>query len=976
MAKATKTGFKILTIVLISAFLLSNLNENNNIGKFDYNQSDITNVPFPSEDPNYIDIDKIHFDHQKGTNTIDWDITGKIYVDNSESLVGISRPIGDMGGNFLSTGTPNYAQINESVESPTVPTETTYVYDKIANWEKFLMSVPDNVFSITNVKLYFYGNHSTVTFRFEIYSGTGAVESPLKTMGSSTSAWYSTDWDVDWTGDEVDSMSVKITQSYGTSIQNYVVCMYAEITYTVLVDPSIYTIELNEINGLDNVKIINETTNSTDNVVFISSDSVLGTSYDDYVSFVSHNIADKLLVTSNDSYPLIDDFNPTSCNLIWSNSQNNGVISTILDENIEISYSLRPTLELDNDYYNLDNIKVEVRNYQSNEFTLQDPHNLIINNALFYLRIYDKETNVLLLDDGANYRIFTPYINLQLDTITFVNNALEPVYFDFGAGSLLYEDYLSTNYTIKTGSISNENEYYSVFEEDDGYTWDCIPEDVGGGNFVFEMDVTFDKYQEYFELKLGRLNYVNVTLYFQDGAISNRDLIGNGVLQEVKFSTYFQDHQLIDHINIRFETTSADVKEIDYIIASVERIYVPPQTTQGSKVMKAMVYDLKEHTYSPRPLKYSVKDIFGNSLDYGQISFDSEGDFPIVVFTPDYYEFCQIGLFDQSGNNLNFEKYKVYVNDSIIYTNSFYGLFGTNWNISVNDHFNQLLTYEIYTIQSNENYVYISITQFSFKIHSLHEVSTFLNLSKDISSEYFSEYISPNEVIEYILTSGNYTFEYYDDSNSLNSIEINLTSDSLLTLNSTYHLINIQYFALDGLGLDSDIARLFINGERKNVGNNLIKGSSCAVSVYDYFDSVLYTQRISTNIAELAIFLPIYTMQISHNFTDTMQICVSRSDNPIKFKTDLPTQSGISLRYLANVKYNIKISYLNGTSAENRTILLNENLMSISFGFYAKIGDLSFDTNEELRENVIISIVAVLITCGLFGIIYSQRKRR
>jgi len=239
-----------------------------------------------------------------------------------------------------------------------------------------------------------------------------------------------------------------------------------------------------------------------------------------------------------------------------------------------------------------------------------------------------------------------------------------------------------------------------------------------------------------------------------------------------------------------------------------------------------------------------------------------------------------------------------------------------------------------------------------------------LNITNEINPLDFvlSEHIAIEELISLYVKEGNYSIYYIDDSGEENTLSLNVDQSRLVILNTTYHEVHFSFFDLSGLGLDPDTARFYINSERRDIGKNWVQGNICNIEVLDFFNETLYNDDISlVGITEFNIYLPIFTMIINNNFTESMEISIQRISNNIEFKQIIPAQFGFNIRLLANVQYGIHMYYTNGTLADSKTILLDENYKQISFGFYSEaISITPEDIQIEMKDYLMLTIISVI----------------
>jgi hypothetical protein len=366
----------------------------------------------------------------------------------------------------------------------------------------------------------------------------------------------------------------------------------------------------------------------------------------------------------------------------------------------------------------------------------------------------------------------------------------------------------------------------------------------------------------------------------------------------------------------------------------------------------------------------------------------------IITITNDLYTYiyksikyieCKIYLYSQSGESLNFDSFHIYITKT--YFNSTISnwlttdLFKADENTQVN-----FLIYDIFynliknTTKPSFYYIDIQIDVYELKIsHGAQESSSIV--IQPVGSGYtITELLTPNELVSYDLGINNYTITWINGENGNTTIySISLTQDRLLILPSTYYQLYVSCFNFDGLGLDTDWVRLYINNLRKDFGFNTMKYEWTHFVVMDFFNATLADELVYTRaFTEYNIYIQVYNLILNNNYTHSIYITIERPNIDITIKQIIPAQSGISYRFLPNVDYIISYYHMNGTKIGDTRITLETNNQIVSFGWYTEEQVPTVPTKEliSLAGQMWLDILAI-ISCFIVVIsfiLYLLRK--
>lgn len=381
---------------------------------------------------------------------------------------------------------------------------------------------------------------------------------------------------------------------------------------------------------------------------------------------------------------------------------------------------------------------------------------------------------------------------------------------------------------------------------------------------------------------------------------------------QLKFSSTFEN---MDNLNVW------DVKTYKYIVTGDSAdFYVSP-------INQRDVY-LTPDNYTLRIYEQSVKKIETN------VSIVSDGIY--YVYKPLESIDCRITLFSLDGEYLQFEDYHISVNRSLNGEYSKFWLVDTIFSadeetyayIEVYDRFNALVdTFS----KLASSYIDLELDVYRLQIKSLLAKKTTL----DINTTHVYELLS-GDSLYFMLVEDYYQIGYYDEQNTYNQFIVYLDDNKAFELNSSYSVIYFSMFTYDGLGVDRDLVRFYINEERKDFGFNTIETDTADLLILDFFNNTLANETITSNTydnSEYNIFVEIYSLNILNRFTyNDLIVNISQVGSGIYMEQLIPATTSLLYRFIPNINYSINVYYLNDTIYSTRTINLTSNNQIESFG--------------------------------------------
>ena len=451
----------------------------------------------------------------------------------------------------------------------------------------------------------------------------------------------------------------------------------------------------------------------------------------------------------------------------------------------------------------------------------------------------------------------------------------------------------------------------------------------------------------------GNTNFNTRDIYFS--------VDGNYSIDQLEFTGIFNDEKnlIVDFIEI-YEEAPAII------------IYLDP--------------DGYKQFYLDQPVNWTVK-IYEKDILVDTQEFTTSSELQTLFYYKIEKKHVYLTYYDLNNEYLDFNRYITYANftlDETLFTdkrltsNFVYVDVDTLIQFNIYDSFNVLIKeYETY----EEDFIDITLDVYSLKIkNEITEISNY-TIKNDVSDIIKSGNIYPEEIIEFSVAVGDYTFNYTNNENGqLYIVNIELNNHFTLTLNSTYYQVYFSIFNYDGLGISTSWFRFYINNERKDLGFNTLKQDTNNLKVLDFFNATLFNQDINLRgYTEYNIIVEVYTLIVMNNYTHSIIIEIERSDLNSSLKQVIPAQTGIPYRFLTNITYKIKCYYTNETFIEEKTVLLDKDPMLVSFGWYstevpAEPQLPSIDTS--LIGGLVVWIVVLSLSTIILGFIIWHYKSK
>lgn len=188
----------------------------------------------------------------------------------------------------------------------------------------------------------------------------------------------------------------------------------------------------------------------------------------------------------------------------------------------------------------------------------------------------------------------------------------------------------------------------------------------------------------------------------------------------------------------------------------------------------------------------------------------------------------------------------------------------------------------------------------------------------------------------------NFTLRISDTRDIVYEETMNATKDDIIDIDLgpgyTYtdfpqDAIVSVYSSVDGVGIESESIKFYINGTRKLINQPITFLSETAqITITDYFDQVL-TDDVFSYSPEMDFPVGLFSLILNSNSSTSLRIEITRTVSNRTFTAILESGASIPYRFLANVSYTFNSYFLDGSRAgRSLTIELSENNLVVTFG--------------------------------------------
>ena len=362
------------------------------------------------------------------------------------------------------------------------------------------------------------------------------------------------------------------------------------------------------------------------------------------------------------------------------------------------------------------------------------------------------------------------------------------------------------------------------------------------------------------------------------------------------------------------------------------------------------------------------------TISYNLLTLVFESPLPLTVF---------VSFYDSNNEYLDFNRFETYVNYTL-YEENFINQRLTSREFYVDEsstiYFNIYDSFDVMVYSASrlaKTFIDITLNVYALKIKNEAEEYASYSLKNNATAITKEGLLFPQEIVEFSIALGTYIIDYINYEDEIpRQLSFSFSDNKLIVINTTYFYVYFSIFNYDGLGLNKDLVRFYVNNLRKDFGFNTLKQDTNNLKVLDYFNATLFNQDLNLrHYTEYNILVEVYALIINNNYTHSIRIEIER--NNIAFSQVIPAQYGMPYRFLPNMTYKVRSYYINDTLIEEREIKLDKNNKIASFGFYSEEIPIIPDFNA---PNTWLMIILILLGCGfaiafIGYIAYRYRKK-
>jgi len=423
--------------------------------------------------------------------------------------------------------------------------------------------------------------------------------------------------------------------------------------------------------------------------------------------------------------------------------------------------------------------------------------------------------------------------------------------------------------------------------------------------------------------------------------LNNKEITLNSIFYNVSFKLL---DQLLNELNTSYYSLYIDGIEEDFGLIELNKSSVLITVYDKFNVVKfnsiillegLTIYNIIISIYN---LIFTLSDQFLNELDTSHYSLHIDGI---------KEEFGSIELYDE---------------EVLITVYDRFGIVG----------FSQFV---ILTGLSEYN---IIVPIYKLKIENLASKIGNFTLKEKITQNTYDFSLKPDSSRIFKLRSANYTIIWLNGENlQVYEYNIDLISDFELILNSIYYIVFFSIFNFDGIGLDDNLVRFYINGIRFNFGNIELNSINNDLLILDFFNNIIYNETINlSGKTEWNIYVEMYNIEIKNAYNYAIDLIFER--NGFVVEITIPAQFSLEYRFILDVNYNITWYKSSDDSyVGNTEITFTKENLIISFGV---VVDIIVDNDDILKSSSnelliwIISIISIIVI-SILGILLKYRKK-
>jgi hypothetical protein len=417
-----------------------------------------------------------------------------------------------------------------------------------------------------------------------------------------------------------------------------------------------------------------------------------------------------------------------------------------------------------------------------------------------YFKLYDIKAEHWVFEDEEDQR--SMYVNPygQNDLIANLGNNSLKIYED---NMLRTDTYVTISYDLLT----------HIFES-------TIPETVFVSFYDSNNDyLDFNQFTTYVNYTLYGADYGDQRLTSREFYVDEKSTIYFNVYDSFEVSIYNKSRLAKTFIDITLNVYTLKIKNEALDDASYT-------LTKGSVSKDGILFPDDIDEYQIASGNYTFSYIKGSDSEVS-VNFDLTQNRLLKI---NRSRMCYLTYSNQRGEHLFFDNYKTYLNGSLIYENIFYRDIGDIVGIEIKDRYDISIKNDTYTVVAGDNYIPITLTTYSLKVMNQQEIFNWINITRDPnyyeSSMYWSEWIAPNEIIEFTLFAGYYKINLTDNENSGSSYySYTLNGDDVLLISSGNTISNLIINIANvntTIGNQITNVQIDLTNQNSNINNTII----------------------------------------------------------------------------------------------------------------------------------------------------------
>jgi hypothetical protein len=251
------------------------------------------------------------------------------------------------------------------------------------------------------------------------------------------------------------------------------------------------------------------------------------------------------------------------------------------------------------------------------------------------------------------------------------------------------------------------------------------------------------------------------------------------------------------------------------------------------------------------------------------------------------------------------------------------------------------------------------------------------NLGTDVIEHSFI--LSPDSFEVYNLKEGDYQFSWVNGENNVNTtMNITLTSDHVLDLDSIYYQVYLHLFDLKGRNLDEQYFKLELDEELNDFGFNTFNSSDVEIEVKDIFGTKLYdSTKTLQGLIEFNIIVDVCRVVLLNSGTDSVKVHLMRGQLTVVHA--LSPGESVTAYLRKDTNYTFKYLSLEDVVLGSKSVTLTEDDDDyfLDYGFWI-VPTIIEQILSPIQSNMIIFLIliSVILVIVLFIVLSKRSKER